>query len=171
MSVFHKFVNLWSKKGSAPCIKVSVTPLSPHKPNCPSIQRYLQDITFALLLTDYLTPEDLGSTMAAINWAGRTLAHLGLGTGNGQASTQHFGMGIKNQIPSFRDWKWGWKIEFPTVFQMFGIGNWNKKNRNTVFPSQIEKELTKESWEKVGNGNSRSCLMAPIKTIPSWPLP
>ena len=27
-----------------------------------------------------------------------------------------------------------------------------------MFPTQVGKELTKDSWENVGNGNSRSCL-------------
>ena len=41
------------------------------------------------------------------------------------------------------------------MFPTFGIGNGNEK---TVFPTQVGKDLTKESWEKVENGNSRSCL-------------
>ena len=47
-------------------------------------------------------------------------------------------MGINNTIPNFWDWEWECK---------------------TVFPTQLGKELTKEYREKVGNGNSRSCLL------------
>ena len=54
------------------------------------------------------------------------------------------------------------------MFPNFWIGNENETQychvlglgtgMKTVFPTKVGKELTKESWEKVGNGNSRSCL-------------
>ena len=46
-------------------------------------------------------------------------------------------MGMKNSIAMFWDWE---------------------QERKTVFPTQVGKELTKESWENVGNGNSGACL-------------
>ena len=43
----------------------------------------------------------------------------------------------------------------------FRIGNRNLKKK--VFPTKVGKELTKESWGKVGNKNSGSCLVRNYK--------
>ena len=73
------------------------------------------------------------------------LFKVGIGNGNEKQCSQilGLGMGMKNSVPKFWDWEWEWK---------------------TVFPTQLGKELTKEYREKVGNGNSRSCL------FPLWVL-
>ena len=82
-----------------------------------------------------------------------TVANSGFGMGNGQAYPQLLGLGIgmKNSILNFCDWKRDLK---KNGFKLLGLGMGMK----TMSPTQLEKNCQTSDRKKIGNGNFHLCL-------------